>query len=104
MHCYSSKELEASKYALPDVEYWEETLYTVVCDKCHSEMNLPECIYENGVCPQCRHRGMSVISVGDKVWWWWWCFPGCLPESDVFGPYDTVDDVMKAVEEWSCQT
>lgn len=22
-------------------------------------------------------------------WYWWTCFPGCLPDSDPFGPFDT---------------
>ena len=22
-------------------------------------------------------------------WYWWSCFPGCLPDSDQFGPFDT---------------
>ena len=22
-------------------------------------------------------------------WYWWLCFPGCLPDSDAVGPFDT---------------
>jgi len=22
-------------------------------------------------------------------WYWWACFPGCLPDSDPIGPFDT---------------
>ena len=22
-------------------------------------------------------------------WYWWSCFPGCLPDSDPFGPFET---------------
>jgi hypothetical protein len=22
-------------------------------------------------------------------WYWWSCFPGCLPESGVFGPFES---------------
>lgn len=25
-------------------------------------------------------------------WYWWPCFPGCLPESDPIGPFDTSAD------------
>ena len=21
-------------------------------------------------------------------WYWWWCFPGCLPDSEPFGPFE----------------
>ena len=26
----------------------------------------------------------------------WYCFPGCLPESDPFGPYETIEEARKA--------
>ncbi len=22
-------------------------------------------------------------------WYWWSCYPGCIPDSDPFGPFDT---------------
>ena len=22
-------------------------------------------------------------------WYWWACFPGCLPDSDPFGPFES---------------
>lgn len=22
-------------------------------------------------------------------WYWWYCLPGCMPDSDPFGPFDT---------------
>ena len=25
-------------------------------------------------------------------WYWWACFPGCMPDSDPSGPYDTAED------------
>ena len=30
-------------------------------------------------------------------WYVWACFPGCLPDGDPFGPYDTE---AEAVNEW----
>jgi hypothetical protein len=26
---------------------------------------------------------------GCSGWYWWECYPGCLPESDAFGPFTT---------------
>jgi hypothetical protein len=26
---------------------------------------------------------------GSAGWYWWECYPGCLPESDAFGPFPT---------------
>lgn len=25
-------------------------------------------------------------------WYWWACFPGCMPDSDPHGPFDTEED------------
>jgi hypothetical protein len=26
---------------------------------------------------------------GSPGWYWWACYPGCLPDGDVFGPFPT---------------
>lgn len=37
-------------------------------------------------------------NVGD--WWWWACFPGCLPDGEPLGPFESEDDaVIDAMEE-----
>ncbi len=28
-------------------------------------------------------------TITEAGWYWWSCFPGCLPDSDAFGPYAT---------------
>ena len=28
-------------------------------------------------------------------WYYWFCFPGCLPEGDPMGPFDTEDSARK---------
>ena len=36
-------------------------------------------------------------------WYWWSCFPGCMPDSDPFGPFDTwqeaQDDARDSLED-----
>lgn len=27
-------------------------------------------------------------------WYWWACFPGCLPDSDPFGPFETEAEAL----------
>ena len=27
-------------------------------------------------------------------WYWWACFPGCMPDSDPHGPFDTEDAAL----------
>jgi hypothetical protein len=28
-------------------------------------------------------------------WYWFWCFPGCLPESEPCGPFETSDEALE---------
>ena len=33
--------------------------------------------------------------VADKPGWYWWsCFPGCLPDGDPYGPFDTEQEAI----------
>ena len=25
-------------------------------------------------------------------YYWWWCFPGCIPDGDLNGPYSSIED------------
>ncbi len=34
-------------------------------------------------------------------WYWWECQPGCLPDSDALGPFETEDDATYAAEEYA---
>jgi hypothetical protein len=27
-------------------------------------------------------------------WYYWFCFPGCMPDSEVYGPFDTEADAI----------
>lgn len=28
-------------------------------------------------------------------WYWWSCFPGCLPDGDPIGPFETEEDAVQ---------
>lgn len=32
-------------------------------------------------------------------WYWWSCFPGCLPDSDPNGPFDTEKQALRDARE-----
>uniref|UniRef100_A0A6H1ZAP2 Uncharacterized protein n=1 Tax=viral metagenome TaxID=1070528 RepID=A0A6H1ZAP2_9ZZZZ len=32
-------------------------------------------------------------------WYWWTCFPGCLPDGDPDGPYDTEEEALDAAQD-----
>lgn len=37
-----------------------------------------------------NHCGHNVEEgCGGEGWYWWACFPGCLPDGDPIGPFDT---------------
>lgn len=33
---------------------------------------------------------------GEPGWYYWYRFPGCLPDSDPIGPYDTAQEAVDA--------
>ena len=36
----------------------------------------------------CSNRGIIYRS-GTGKWYWWACFPGCLPDGEPIGPFDS---------------
>ena len=67
MQAYSDKTRENDPNALPNVEvfYMTET--------------------------ECRASGFDVAEDG---WYWWPCFPGCLPDGDPNGPFDSMEEAL----------
>jgi hypothetical protein len=47
------------------------------------------------------------LSVGDGSddrnypagWYWWACFPGCMPDSDPMGPFDSLESALADARE-----
>ncbi len=35
----------------------------------------------------------------DAGWYFWFCFPGCLPDSDPMGPYETEQEAIAAAQD-----
>jgi hypothetical protein len=35
----------------------------------------------------------------DAGWYWWACFPGCLPDGDPIGPFDTAAEALADARE-----
>lgn len=66
---YSNPERETEENALPDVEVFQ------VPEDCEPET-------EDG----------EPLTPG---YYWWGCFPGCLPDGDPIGPFDTYEDALE---------
>jgi hypothetical protein len=70
---YSDKTREAEPFALPDVEVF----YRSKLDVWHNVHNFGD--------------DARISEVG---WYWWTCFPGCLPDSEPSGPFDTEAEAL----------
>jgi len=33
-------------------------------------------------------------TIYESGWYWWSCFPGCLPDSEPFGPFETEEQAI----------
>jgi hypothetical protein len=71
---YSNPERENEKFALPDVETFEIAEGST------------EHLDDDG----------EPLSAG---WYYWFCFPGCMPDSEPSGPYDTEEAAIAAARE-----
>ena len=79
MQVYSDPEREDDPHALPDVEVFKVTRG------------------ESGLC----YIGEMILREDmEPGWYYQACFPGCLPDSDPVGPYDTKREAVKASQEW----
>jgi hypothetical protein len=101
---YSNPSRESDPHALPDIEVFELTAREV------AEM-YEELIHEYMKLPQFKLASMNGRvreAMFDRIveeqgitggWFYWFCFPGCLPDSDRFGPYDSYKEALKAAQE-----
>lgn len=74
---YSDPTRETEPAALPNVEVWEH-VHGRVNGKRVRACEEPHCSGDDGD-EECRGDG----------WYWWTCFPGCLPDSEPNGPFET---------------
>lgn len=88
---YSDPERASETYALPDVEvyYYDgseifEGGYEGRCDDCNQRTMLADGFgSEQNLCVPCAREQFK------PGWYWRTCFPGCMPDSDPFGPFAT---------------
>jgi hypothetical protein len=72
MQAYSDEEREDDPHSLPDVEIF-------YMSKKGMEVIGPDSIWYDPDEQTYRESG----------WYYWFCFPGCLPDSDAFGPFES---------------
>jgi len=69
MQAYSDQTRESDPHALPDIEVFH------VPDDYQPETEDGEALEEG--------------------WYWWSCFPGCLPDGEPSGPFDTEEEALE---------
>lgn len=77
---YTDESRESDDHALPDIEIF----------------------YDDSDVPEWGGEPRNYDSDGDPIqpgWYYWSCFPGCMPDSDPMGPYDTEQDALDAARE-----
>lgn len=110
MQAYSNPERANDPYSLPDVEIFELTAAEIAARDedlmweyskrnefklCHMNSKVRDAMLDAIVEEECIAGG----------WFWWTCFPGCLPDSEAFGPFPSYDEAFadaQAGEEHPC--
>ena len=72
MQAYSEPERESDPHSLPDIEVFEQGDYDLVDDEGEP---LPD------------------------GWYWWSCLPGCLPDGEPTGPFDTEEEALEDAQQ-----
>lgn len=80
---YSDPTRESDPHALPNIEVFHAP-NAERCDDCGS-------LYPDGGDKDCDCE-VSTYAAGG--WYWQACFPGCLPDGEPMGPFDTEAEVI----------
>lgn len=85
---YSDPRRESDPYALPDVETFQ----------------VDDQGYVNGEPFVLPHEpGETAYGLAQPGWYWWSCFPGCLPDGDPVGPFETEAAALEDAREGVCE-
>jgi hypothetical protein len=83
MRFYTDKTREQEPWALPNAEVFELTQQDFIRAS-------------EGSCQAIRMKEEMETAGGNfeaaanlAGWYWWPCFPGCMPEAEPFGPFET---------------
>lgn len=82
MQAYSDPKRASNPYALPNIEvFWHEHVaHQDETDACLANADSDE---------ECPGQG----------YYWWSCFPGCLPDGDAIGPFETEKEALTDAQE-----
>lgn len=92
---YSDQTQEDNPTALPDVEVFEAE--HDACRLCEQTIIFAE----SEVVAECGECGMQSFRTKQtkRGWFYWFGFPGCLPDSEPGGPYDSEQAALDAARD-----
>jgi hypothetical protein len=91
---YSDPSRADDTYSLPDVEIFQLTAREVAEmdeDRIHEWSRRHEYRLAS-MNSRTREKMFDAMIEEEGIeggWFWWTCLPGCMPDSDPFGPFDT---------------
>jgi hypothetical protein len=83
---YTDAAREADPHALPDVEVFEVKESDIA-------LNVR---FSTGGPRDLLRRDVDISEAG---WYYWYAMPGCMPDSDAIGPFETETDALHAARE-----
>jgi hypothetical protein len=94
---YSDPSREDEETSLPDVEVWCDGIFESEC--CDTDHHAGYVLATDGQeCQSCGRKGVW-RETDRKGWFYWYCLPGCLPDSDAFGPFATEAEALADAQE-----
>lgn len=89
---YSNRNRQDDPHGLPDIETFQARY--AYCPSCGSLVQEYPGAHD-GPCFECDTR----VDTPRLGWFWVACFPGCLPDSEPFGPFDTEEAALTDARE-----
>jgi hypothetical protein len=102
MRVYSDESRADDKWSLPDVEVFELTADEVATrdeDMVSEYMRRHEYRLAS-MSGQVRERMIDAMTEENGItggWFYWYCLPGCMPDSDAIGPYESAAAAIAAM-------
>ena len=101
---YSNPERESDPHALPDLEVFQLTAREVAErdeDMIHEYMQRREfrLAAMNSRAQDAMFDAMIEEEGITGGWFYWYCFPGCMPDSDAIGPFDSHNEALEAARD-----
>jgi hypothetical protein len=87
MQAYSNPKRENDAYSLPDVEIF----HISAADFLNAEDGT---WMREQMTQQDGYDTLQETAEGLAGWYWWTCLPGCLPDSEAIGPFETENEAL----------